>query len=63
MDNVLCLQDAFCHKQYIENDNLAWSLYQFQSNTRYVCKTQMPPIMANSKYGQAHKDNYLDTST
>ena len=31
-------------------------------NTRCVCETQMPPIMANSKDGQGHKDKYLDTS-
>ena len=31
--------------------------------TRCVYETQMPPIMANSKYGQCHKDKYLDTST
>ena len=30
--------------------------------TRCVCDTQMPPIMANSKDGQGHKDKYLDTS-
>ena len=27
----------------------------------HVCETQMPLIMANSKYGQDHKDKYLDT--
>ena len=27
-----------------------------------VCETQMPPIMANSKDSQDHKDKYLDTS-
>ena len=31
-------------------------------NTRCVCETQMPPIMANSKDGHGHKDKYLDTS-
>ena len=30
--------------------------------TRCVCETQMPPIMANSKDGQDHKDIYFDTS-
>ena len=30
--------------------------------TRCVCETQMPPIMANSKDGQGHNDKYLDTS-
>ena len=30
--------------------------------TRCVCETQMPPIMANSKDSQDHKDKYLDTS-
>ena len=25
-------------------------------------KTKMPPIIANSKDGQGHKDKYLDTS-
>ena len=30
--------------------------------TRCVCDTQMPPIMANSKDGQGHKDKYIDTS-
>ena len=29
---------------------------------RRVCETQMPPIMANSKDGQGHKDKYFDTS-
>ena len=29
--------------------------------TKCVCETQMPPKMANSKYGQGHKDKYLDT--
>ena len=31
--------------------------------TRCVCETKMPPIMANSKDGQVHKDKYLNTST
>ena len=30
--------------------------------TRCVCETQMPPIMANSNEGQDHKDKYFDTS-
>ena len=30
--------------------------------TRCVCETQMPPIMANFKDGQGHKDKYFDTS-
>ena len=33
-----------------------------RSETRCVCETQMPPIMANSNDGQGHKDKYLDTS-
>ena len=28
--------------------------------TRCVCEKQMPPIKANSKDGQGHKDKYLD---
>ena len=32
------------------------------SKTRCVCETQMPPIMANSKEGQDHKEIYFDTS-
>ena len=32
------------------------------NKTRCVCETQMPPIKANSKDGQGHKDKYLDTS-
>ena len=36
------------------------NLICFQSTC--VCETQMPPIMANSKDGQGHKDKYLDTS-
>ena len=35
---------------------------KYQQQTRCVCETQMPPIMANSKDGQGHKDKYLDTS-
>ena len=30
--------------------------------TRFVCETQMSPIMANSKHGQGHKDKYIDAS-
>ena len=30
--------------------------------TRCDCETQMPPIMANSKDSQDHKDKYFDTS-
>ena len=30
--------------------------------TRCDWETQMPPIMADSKDGQGHKDKYLDTS-
>ena len=41
-------------------DALSQTRY-FSLKTRCVCETQMPPIMANSKYGQGHKDNYLDT--
>ena len=42
-------------------------VHQFQLKscryeTRCVCETQIPPIMANSKDGQGHKDKYLDTS-
>ena len=33
-----------------------------REKTRCVCATQMPPIMANSKYGQGQKDKYLDTN-
>ena len=33
-----------------------------EMKTWCVCETQMPPIMANSKDGQGHKDKYLDTS-
>ena len=29
--------------------------------TRCVCETQMPPIMANSKDGLGHKDKYLSS--
>ena len=32
------------------------------NKTRCVWETQIPPIMANSKDGQGHKDKYLDTS-
>ena len=34
----------------------------FIFETRCVCETQMPPIMANSNEGQDHKDKYFDTS-
>ena len=37
-------------------------IYREHVQTRCVCETQMPPIMANSKDGQGHKDKYLDTS-
>ena len=30
--------------------------------TRCVCEPQIPLIMANTKDGQGHKDQYLDTS-
>ena len=39
-----------------------WKIRNLQE-TRFVCETQMLPILANSKYGQGHKDKYLDTST
>ena len=29
--------------------------------TKCVCESHMPPIMANSKDGQGHKDKYFDT--
>ena len=29
--------------------------------TKCVCEILTPPIMANSKDGQGHKDKYLDT--
>ena len=32
------------------------------TETRCVCETQMPPIIANSKDVHGHKDKYLDTS-
>ena len=41
---------------------LTIKLLLFTFETRCVCETQMPPIMVISKYGQGHKDNYLDTS-
>ena len=34
----------------------------FSVKTRCVRETQMPPITANSKDGQDHKDKYLATS-
>ena len=37
-------------------------LEQRIADTRCVCETQMPPIMANSNNGQDHKDKYFDTS-
>ena len=30
--------------------------------TKCVCETQLPPIMANSKDGQGHKVKFLNTS-
>ena len=38
-------------------------LGRVKTPTRYVCETHKSPIMANSKYGQDHKDKYLDTSS
>ena len=35
---------------------------QSYEETRCVCETQMPPIMANSNEGKDHKDKYFDTS-
>ena len=35
----------------------------FSVKTRCVRETQMPPITANSKDGQDHKDKYMDTFT
>ena len=35
---------------------LLLQIYQEHVQTRCVCETQMPPIMANSKDGQGHKD-------
>ena len=39
-----------------------WISLLSYEKTRCVRETQMPPIMANSKDGQGHKDKYLDTS-
>ena len=35
---------------------------QNKTKTRCVCETQLPPITANSKDVQGHKDKYLDIS-
>ena len=35
---------------------------QIHGEPRCVSETQMPPIMANSKDGQGHKDKYLVNS-
>ena len=35
---------------------LLQQIYQEHVQTRCDCETQMPPIMANSKDGQGHKD-------
>ena len=40
----------------------AYSFITLQIQTRCVCETQMPPINANSKDGQGHKDKFLDVS-
>ena len=37
-------------------------LEQRIADTRCVCETQMPPIMANSNDVRDHKDKYFDTS-
>ena len=52
--------------------NASWSLTvgkmtdfccsSIEKQTRCVCETQMPPIMANTKDGVDHKGKYLDTS-
>ena len=58
------------------SDTGAWNLYAvsilkiiqwaiikyilFLHFTRCVCETQMPPIKANFKDGQGHKDKYFD---
>ena len=45
--------------------NFCWQIqanWKCSTKARWVCETQMPPIMANSKDGQGHKDKYLDTS-
>ena len=58
---------SFFHARY---NNVIWTMLfdvdvlgRVKTPTRYVCETHMPPIMANSKYGQDHKDKYLDTSS
>ena len=38
------------HTNYTER------IHVYEISTRCVCETQMPPIMANSKYGLGHKD-------
>ena len=45
--------------QVLHMDIYMISIYIFYIRTRCV---QMPPIMTNSKYGEGHKDRYLDTS-
>ena len=44
----------------VDNDNDG-HLTDF-NQIRFVCKTQIPAIMANSKYDHDHKNKYLDTS-
>ena len=41
---------------------LIWNYSQENKETRCVCETQKPPMKANSKDGQDHKDIYYDTS-
>ena len=42
--------------------SINYFIFKIPATTRCVCETQMPPIIANSKDDQGHKDKYLDTS-
>ena len=52
--------------QILINNDIMFSFFTWYEKkdewTRCVCKTQMPPIMGNSKDGKGHKDKNLDTS-
>ena len=45
-----------------QSEKLTWADRSGELVTRRVSEKQMLPIMANSKYGHDHNDNYFDSS-
>ena len=59
-DTSSCIYTIYRYCSFGNYTNISYK--ENLKKTICVCETQMPPIIANAKDGQGHKDKYLDNS-